>query len=523
MCKRANNRFVVSNKCIEPNPACIQRKCAHHIYSYNYAANMRRYDEITATIADQLLAVDIVSTINVGVIFHFLAPVGSFDRDRVVARAYDVIQSVNDDFNNYSPNPNTMNNFKYRSIINQIFIDNMAKQNIYLSPEYVSILPILPSNITFTIAQIYFYPVCKRLDLTPFNDICEVEMEFQAIKQYIHLNRADAILPLSFLNIYIIDMTGTSILGFSNFPWEVIDNYHGVMINRRAFFPEDYGEVYFACYKTFTHEIGHYFGLLHVVNNDAPIGAYGAANLHVVPISDQVGNYIINTPNQCDLALNPVNKIVNARLHTDLLFNPLFMDFMDYTYDRYVAIFTLNQMQIMRYMISIFRPLINTLVNPIIAPIPQYNPVSDTFIGAVNMAGPGPRLPPLLPPVSMPPAMPPAMPPPLPSPYDFSNVGPANQPTASDLTPYNFNDPRTFDPPPSSFVNQFNPRVDDEYDDNCQVQIQPIPMPDIQSQPQPLRTISKNKFNKYGQLIMTDGDVQLRTTHKRFTRTKPVN
>lgn len=53
-------------------------------------------------------------------------------------------------------------------------------------------------------------------------------------------------------------MIGTSIMGLSSFPWENIDDYTGIIVNRKAFFPEDYGETSYNLYKTFTHEMGHF-------------------------------------------------------------------------------------------------------------------------------------------------------------------------------------------------------------------------------------------------------------------------
>jgi hypothetical protein len=214
-------------------------------------------------------------------------------------------------------------------------------------------------------------------------------LQFQAIKQYIHQNRADAINPQNFLNIWIIDMMETTILGFTSFPWEPIDAYHGIVMNRRAFFPEDYGEVRFNLYKTFTHAIGHYFGLLHVFSHHSGLGAYAAINLNADnEIGNFTGDYIADTPNQFKPTFDPTDKIYNQQLNMNPQYNPLFMDFMDYTYDRYVAIFTNNQIQKMRYMIFTYLPNINSNIAGAILPIPKYNPNTDTMIGLpVNLNG----------------------------------------------------------------------------------------------------------------------------------------
>lgn len=361
---KKNNRFVIANKCTENKKF---RKCAHHIFSYGYAANMRAHDDIVQQAGNQICMIDMDTTIVIKIIFHFMAPVGCYNRDKVTTRAYDIIMSLNDDFNNYTSNPNTMNNFRYKSIINQVFITNMAKQNRYLSNQYMQLLPTGPSNIVFELGEIYFYPVKCRLNLAPYDDIRDIEMEYQAIKQFIHQNHAEAISPAHVLNIWVIDMTETTNLGFSNFPWEPCDNFHGIVINRRAFFPEDYAETNFASFKTITHEVGHFFGLLHVFGHGNGLGAYAALNIHV---DDEL---LSDSPDITQLPMNfdPCDRMLNKKLHLDMDYNPLFMNFMDHTHDKYVTMFTKNQLQKMRYMICKYRPNLNSAVNRIALPPPR--------------------------------------------------------------------------------------------------------------------------------------------------------
>jgi hypothetical protein len=376
-----NNRFISNNKPTESSQAPKFRKCVHHIHSDYYAANRRQHDDIIKKNSDKINLVDMDNTIDIKIVFHFLAPNGTYNRDRVLSRAHDIILALNDDFNNYTANPNTMNNFKYKSIINQVFISNMRKQNIYLGKDYLKLLPIKPSNITFELGEIYYYPIKNRLNLSQYDDFKEVEMEMQAIKQYIQRNKAFAINPESFINIWIIDMGDTSILSFSNFPWEVIDNYHGIVVNRRVFFPEDYAETAFSMYKTFTHAMGHFLGLLHVHNNDSGAGAYGAINLN----ADSEHPFFDDSDNtKLTMIYDPTDKNFNKKLHTDPDYNLLFMNFMDYTNDKYVTMFTQNQLQKMRYMLLTYRPKINFIINKARLPVPKYNPETDTTAGFVS-------------------------------------------------------------------------------------------------------------------------------------------
>ena len=375
MSRRINDRQIVSDRNVDPDHLCKHRKCAHHTYSRNYATNIRYHNDIMDRNGSKINSVDMNSIINIRTIFHFLAPNGTYSPDRVFARANDIVSSINDDFNNYNKNPNMMNNFKYKNIVNQVFVSNMFKRNIYFGNEYMNMIPTKPSNITFELGEVYYYPVRNRLNLSQYNDVRDVELEYQAIKQYINQNRADALYPEFFLNIWIIDMVGTSILGFSNFPWEMIDSYNGVIINRRCFFPEDYGETNFSLFKTFTHEIGHYLGLLHVYGENNGLGSYPSANINAD--TGTIQNFV-STPNQLNVIYNPSDKLNNARLHSDDQYNPLFMNFMDYTPDKYVVFFTTRQIQKMRYMIFAYRPGLNTS-NQIALPPPRYNPNSNTL------------------------------------------------------------------------------------------------------------------------------------------------
>ncbi|AGC01749.1 Zinc-dependent metalloprotease domain containing protein [Acanthamoeba polyphaga moumouvirus] len=375
MSKQTNNRIITNNKSCDAGTNL--RKCAHHIYSHYYAANIKKHDDIIQKAGQQICAINLDDPINIKILIHFLSPLGTYNRDRVRLRAHDIIMSLNDDFNNYTSNKNAGNNFKYKTIVNQVFGSNMGKQNIYLGQSYLNLLPSKPSNITFELGEVYYYPVKNRLGLAQYDDTKDIEIQAQVIKQYIHQNRADAINPEHFINIWIIDMTDTSVLGYSNFPWEIIDNFHGIIINRRCFFPEDYGETNYSSYKTFTHEIGHYLGLLHVGGGSE---AYISPNINAESESIEPNTNI----NDIYYISDPLDKSHCKSLHTDAQYNPLFMNFMDFTHDKYVSTFTCNQIQKMRYMINTYRPKIDSTKCIAKIPMPKYNPDTNTVSGVTD-------------------------------------------------------------------------------------------------------------------------------------------
>lgn len=352
------------------------RNCIYSTKSTTYNSQINRY---TANSNSQT---NTNQSLNAKIAFHFLAPIGSFLKTKVNDRAIDIVQSLNDDFNNYSNNPNTMNNFKYKNVVNRVFLNNQDKQNIYLGQKYISTIPTIPSNLSFNLGKIYYYPVTTQLNLSNLDDINDTDLEIIAIKQFITQNGAAAINPNNFINIWVIDMIGTSIMGLSSFPWENIDDYTGIIVNRKAFFPEDYGETSYNLYKTFTHEMGHFFGLLHTFEN---LNSVSSNNINlknydgpIVLIGNEsaTGDLIEDTPEEFQPTMDPT--IPTLSLQTDPAYNPLFMNFMDYTFDRYLSNFTQDQIFRMKNMITRFRTSLNNNVD---LPAPIYNPETNTLSG----------------------------------------------------------------------------------------------------------------------------------------------
>lgn len=359
---RSNNRTNIKKKHISSMENKLQfRNCAHINNSHNFMTHLSQNSSIIEQNISAINNTDSNKKYTVQVLFHIVGPRNSFDPDRTKMRVDEIISSINTDFNNYGPNPNAQNNVKYKNIVNTVFSSNLTKQNIYLSDNFVSKIPVSPSNIYFDLTEIYYYPSRSKLNLSQFDDVGDIELEYQEIKKFIQQNRATAIYPSNYLNIWVIDTVGTSILGFSSFPWETSDSYNGVIVTRRSMFPEDYNETNYNLYKIFTHEIGHYFGLLHSFNNTG--GNPGV---------------ILNATNNQTIIFDPTDKLANPRLFTDNQFNPLFMDFMDYTYDRFKAMFTVDQIRLMRFMINKYKSNL-LLVNKPSIPVPIYNVRTQSF------------------------------------------------------------------------------------------------------------------------------------------------
>jgi hypothetical protein len=339
--KVSNNNFV--RKSYRQNNMYDLRaldctKCGHNGNSMSYLRHIQRHEEIFQRNVN-LNSVDSRTIIRVPIIFHILTPHASITPQVAESQALKIIDTLNNDFNNYSSDFNdvTTNNFAYMSIVDQVFQNSPIRdQKLETYDSYIlDRIPQEPSNIEFSLGQIYFYPVDSRLMTNSVDENYQNE-----VRMYLLNSGARHIKPESFLNMWVVDTSNANTLAFSNFPWEdMSDGTHGVILHLRVFYPDIFSlkENNYDSFRTVTHEVGHWSGLLHVFSNDTGRQSAREADTSYedAPISDPTTN---------DMILN------------DPEYNPLFMNFMDYTYDRYMASFTINQVQKMRYMLQVHRP-----------------------------------------------------------------------------------------------------------------------------------------------------------------------
>lgn len=349
---------------IEAKKISSYKKCAFHPDSYGYAENMHMYENIQNSLNH--VNSDLM---RMKIIFHIMAIPTSFDKIRIERRLSDIVTRLNDDFNNYSENKNTLNAGKYRSIINNVFLNNMEMQKNYLDEQFTNLMPTVPSEIIFEISKCYYYKINNKLDLSKYDDDNDVEIQREIIKKYIHNYDAGAIYPESYINVWIVDFTGSSLMGFSSFPWEHSNKFNGIVLSRRVIFPEDYAEKSFNQYKTLTHQIGHYFGLMHTPNKQVKYGAYFSKNVNL----DKISRSSINSGKPNIIEHDPTSP----RYEWNNEF-PLFMNFMDYTSDNYVCMFTKNQIKIMKSMINKYYPKLIKEGEEL--PESKFNPQTDSFV-----------------------------------------------------------------------------------------------------------------------------------------------
>lgn len=148
---------------------------------------------------------------------------------------------------------------------------------------------------------------------------------------YDDLGGNNAVNPERYLNIWIAD-TGGNIAGYASYPEQVALERQGVVVHPEFF---QGGSFASSPYRTLTHEVGHYLGLLH------PWGSGGCNS----------EDFVDDTPLQAGPYSNRSPESPESCGSSDM-----YMTFMDYTDDACTAFFTNQQVSRMVSVIEEFRP-----------------------------------------------------------------------------------------------------------------------------------------------------------------------
>ncbi|HOZ75981.1 MAG TPA: M43 family zinc metalloprotease [Flavobacterium sp.] len=149
--------------------------------------------------------------------------------------------------------------------------------------------------------------------------------------------------PTKYLNIWIGRFTDDQLLGFAYLPSNAGQADDGLCIGDQYFGTTGTATAPFNKGRTGTHEIGHYFGLLHPWGDDgSPCGS--GANSDGVADTPATDNPYFNCPSFPS----------NANACTNTTNGSMFMNYMDYVNDACMAFFTAGQKTIMQ----------NTLAGP---------------------------------------------------------------------------------------------------------------------------------------------------------------
>ena len=156
-----------------------------------------------------------------------------------------------------------------------------------------------------------------------------------------------------YLNIWIGQFpVGSNILGFANLPGSGVagSNFDGLCIGNQYFGTTGTASAPFNKGRTATHEIGHYFGLLHPWGDDG----VACGNPYVNQFTPSNDDRVADTPETDNPHYGCPSFPSNANTCTSSTNGAMFMNYMDYVNDACMAFFTAGQKTIMQ----------NTLAGP---------------------------------------------------------------------------------------------------------------------------------------------------------------
>ena len=158
------------------------------------------------------------------------------------------------------------------------------------------------------------------------------------------------------LNIWIVNFID-GILGYAQFPWEFKNspNFDGIVLQWNTIKKSMNLLSPYTDNKTITHEVGHWLGLYHtfqptIINNNLGAVDYDGNGLEA---EETKGDCVEDTPLQINPTFgNPYKSGIYPVCNNKL---SMFINFMDYSDDDVMCMFTLDQSKKIDYMLNTYR------------------------------------------------------------------------------------------------------------------------------------------------------------------------
>jgi hypothetical protein len=225
-------------------------------------------------------------------------------------------------------------------------MDTLNKDYAGINGDTVHILSAFKSR--FGVANIQFALATQTPDGEPTTGIeryITTQSDFSVFStnvKHVSSGGADAWNTDNYLNIWICQLSG-GYLGLGTFPNDGDSANQGLMIDYRSIPGGSYTN--YNGGKTLTHEIGHYFNLYHTWGDDG--GACTGTD------------YVNDTPNQADYTSGcPSGEKTDAC--SPVSPGVLYQDYMDYSYDNCLVMFTTEQAARMQAAVSTYRTALFT-------------------------------------------------------------------------------------------------------------------------------------------------------------------
>jgi hypothetical protein len=265
-----------------------------------------------------------------------------------------MIKTLNDDFNGKNHPPH-----KY------------VKKTHKLNPHPKQVKEMLDTkgslDCTFTLSQIIY----STLDLssTPYSSISQIPepTDFNILNTLIKSISSPSIDTVKNLNIWIVPELPEGLLGYAIFPWELFydpentPSIDGVVVDQITV-TDKFKKTPFSQNKTATHEVGHWMGLYHTFQRWIHSPPF---EHHFIDYDSTSSDCVNDIPFQNSPSYGNMYDKINAGGVWTHCFDPrksksrswsMFFNFMDYSDDAALFMFTKDQMKKARFMLKIFRP-----------------------------------------------------------------------------------------------------------------------------------------------------------------------
>ncbi len=289
------------------------------------------------------------------IVFYINCPHSNPLTDVTESDLDDFIKTLNNNYENNVPIPQFYNADKFQSDFNK----------------YLNLRSCVP--ITFKKQRIvYKTPLTITNDpnvteMSEFDKLIKLEKTTSETNNYTvpesDINKT--------LNIWMVKFTN-GMLGYAQFPWELKDKpfTDGVVLDYRTISSKFDSPPYIKNYqmnRTAVHEIGHWLGLYHVFNpepykdiNGKTHGITDTNNDNLIDVDEDTGDCVKDTPSQIVPTYgNPLNEGATTwdmkGHHTHDNHLCMFMNYMNYTDDVAMFMFTKEQKAKIILMIDMYR------------------------------------------------------------------------------------------------------------------------------------------------------------------------
>jgi hypothetical protein len=213
------------------------------------------------------------------------------------------------------------------------------------------------ANIQFRLKKTVY-----RKMMTPLPNNDDMDEKNILVKE----KHSPSIKPDTYLNIWVVDGLGGGLLGYATFPWDSIEpgklKHDGVVIEKATFGAHPVSAQYNQN-KTVIHEVGHWTGLYHTFqqgthNTLDARSIFDYSGDGKINLQEESGDCIADTPDQ-DVPTygNPIaeNSPWPCTIEGKIKSWHMWMNFMDYSDDECMFMFTVDQVNKMRLMLKMFR------------------------------------------------------------------------------------------------------------------------------------------------------------------------